>query len=84
LCFYWLFFFFIRITEISENASKEFKLENMLDKIEKEWESLRFVLVPWKNRGVRIFQGAAIEEIQMSLDDHTIKSQTIRANPNVK
>lgn len=73
-----------RIEEISETASKEFKLETMLDKIEKEWENLRFALVPWKNRGIFIFQGAAIEEIQMCLDDHTIKSQTIRANPNVK
>lgn len=76
--------FLPQIDEISETASKEFKLENMLDKMEKEWQDLSFSLIKWKNRGINIFQGACIEDIQMLLDDHTIKAQTIRSSPNVK
>lgn len=72
------------IEDISDTASKEFKLENMLDKMEKDWQELRFNLIKWKNRGISIFQGSSIEDIQALLDDHTIKAQTIRSNPNVK
>ena len=45
------------IQEISETASKEYKLEAMLDKMEKEWENLKFVIIQWKNRDVQILQG---------------------------
>ena len=76
--------FLPEIEEVSETASKEYKLETMLQKMEKEWQDLKFVLIKWKNRGISIFQGAAIEDIQLLLEDHTIKAQTIRSNPNVK
>ena len=46
--------FLPRIEEISENASKEFSLDNALSKMEKEWEQLKFSLVNFKNRGVFI------------------------------
>ena len=29
-------------------------MEIALDKMEKEWESLKFVVLDWKNRGVKI------------------------------
>lgn len=72
------------IEEISEAASKEYALENSLDKMEKEWENLNFHVLNWKDRGVFILQGSSIEDIQILLDDHTLKAQTIRANPNIK
>ena len=71
-------------TDISENASKEFSLENALARMEKEWEDLRLVVVNYKNRNVLILQGAAVEEVQIVLDEHTIKAQTIRTNPAIK
>jgi dynein heavy chain len=43
-----------KIDEISENASKEFSLENALLKMEKEWELLSLVVVNYKNRGVLV------------------------------
>lgn len=73
-----------RIEELSEQASKEFKLQTMLDKMEKEWEELRFVINTWKGTNVLILQGAALEDIMVVLDDHTLKAQTIRSNPNIK
>ncbi|EGR32330.1 hypothetical protein IMG5_087930 [Ichthyophthirius multifiliis] len=72
------------IEEVSETASKEFALENALDKMEKEWENLNFTVLNWKSRGVLILQGSSVEDIQILLDDHTLKAQTIRANPNIK
>ena len=56
----------------------------MLDKMEKEWEDLKFVVTTWKNTNVLILQGAALEDIMLLLDDHTLKAQTIRSNPNIK
>lgn len=73
-----------RIEDISESASKEYALEKALEKMEKEWEGLQFCVINWKNRGVFILQGSTVEDIQILLDDHTLKAQTIRANPNIK
>ncbi|CAD8170768.1 unnamed protein product [Paramecium pentaurelia] len=70
--------------EISENASKEFTLENALAKMKKEWDNIKLVVLNYKGRGVLILQGQSVEEIQTLLDDHVIKSQTIRANPLIK
>jgi dynein heavy chain, axonemal len=53
----------------------------MLDKMEKEWVSLDFSIIEWKNRGIKILQGSRIEEIQLLLDEHTVKAQTIRVDP---
>lgn len=43
--------------EISENASKEFTLENALAKMKKEWDSVKLVVINYKGRGVLILQG---------------------------
>lgn len=69
---------------MAESASKEYTLENALDRMEKDWENLSFVIINYKNRGIKVLQGSCVEDIQILLDDHTIKSQTIRQNPNVK
>jgi dynein heavy chain len=62
------------IEEVSEGASKEFTLENAIEKMEKEWENLNFVVINWKNRNIKIIQGQSIEEAQILLDDHCIKA----------
>mmetsp|Transcript_28712 Transcript_28712/g.25810 ORF Transcript_28712/g.25810 Transcript_28712/m.25810 type:complete len:195 (-) Transcript_28712:138-722(-) len=46
--------FLPQIEEISETASKEYRLESMLNKMEKEWEDLNFVISNWKNSNVLI------------------------------
>lgn len=46
---------FIRdVEEISENASKEFTLENALVKMKREWDSIKLVVLNYKGRGVLI------------------------------
>ena len=49
-----------------------------------EWEDMVFQLGKWKNRDITVFQGSNLEDIQLLLDDHTIKAQMIRSNPSVK
>jgi dynein heavy chain len=72
------------IEEIGEAASKEYTLETALEKMENEWTAMKFVILNWKSRGLKILQGSNLEDIQQLLDDHTLKAQTIRSNPNVK
>jgi dynein heavy chain len=72
-----------QIQEVSDQATKEFRLERMLAKIEKEWDGKKFTLLGWKNGEIPILQGQSVEDIQMLLDDNVIKAQTIRSNPSV-
>lgn len=51
--------------------------------MENEWEDMIFLLGKWKNRDIVVFQGSNLEDIQLLLDDHTIKAQMIGSNPNV-
>jgi hypothetical protein len=72
------------VAEISRQASTEYKLQQMLNKIEAEWKEKRFELLSWKNTDTVIFAGASFEEIQMLLDENVIRIQTIRSDPGVK
>ena len=45
---------------------------------------MKFILGKWKNRDIKVFQGSNLEDIQIMLDDHTIKAQMISQNPAIK
>lgn len=72
------------IAEISKQASTEYKLQQMLNKIEDEWRDKRFDLLSWKNTDILIFAGVSFEDIQMMLDESVLRIQTIRSDPGVK
>lgn len=69
---------------ISEGASKEQSIENAYDKMLNEWAPLEFATQPYKDSGTYILQGTNIDELQTLLDDHLIKTQTIRGSPFCK
>ena len=46
-----------------------------------EWADLKFELTPWKGTGGFILKGQPVEEAQLMLDDHTIKSQALLSSP---
>ena len=55
--------YLVRIEDVSENASKEYSLENALNKMEKEWLQLKLSVINFKNRGVLVLQGSNVEDI---------------------
>ena len=57
-----------KIEEITENAQKEYAIENALFKMEKDWDSVEMQTVLWKN-GIQVFQNNNLEETQSILED---------------
>ncbi|GFH10427.1 uncharacterized protein HaLaN_05737, partial [Haematococcus lacustris] len=70
-----------RITELSDQASREWSIERALDKMATDWDGLTFELGSWKDTGTFILKGGPVDEAQALLDDHIVKSQAMTASP---
>ncbi|KAJ8727857.1 hypothetical protein PYW08_016242 [Mythimna loreyi] len=71
-----------QLEEIEQYASKEYALEKALNKMKEEWVGVKFEVVPYRDTGVGILTG--LDDVQQLLDDHILKSQTMRGSPYVK
>ncbi|KAG8302480.1 Dynein heavy chain 3, axonemal [Homalodisca vitripennis] len=71
-----------KLEEIGVTASREFALEQSLRKMKQEWIDICFELIPYRETGVAIL--SAVDDIQVMLDDHILKAQTMRGSPYVK
>ncbi|GFR40055.1 hypothetical protein Agub_g593 [Astrephomene gubernaculifera] len=69
------------LQDLSDAASREMALERSLDRMVAEWTGVKFEIVPWKNTGGFILKGSCVEEVQMLLDDHTVKAQAMLSSP---
>ncbi|EFJ49499.1 flagellar inner dynein arm heavy chain 11 [Volvox carteri f. nagariensis] len=67
------------LQELSDTASREMALERSLDRMVAEWGGVKFEVVPWKNTGASV--GSSVEEAQVLLDDHVVKSQAMLSSP---
>uniref|UniRef100_A0A8D8ZCH7 Dynein heavy chain 7, axonemal n=1 Tax=Cacopsylla melanoneura TaxID=428564 RepID=A0A8D8ZCH7_9HEMI len=66
---------------ISDAATKENALERKLIQMRDEWTELEFILLPYRDTGTYILSG--IDEIQVLLDDHIVKTQTLKNSPYI-
>ncbi|XP_038005283.1 dynein heavy chain 1, axonemal [Motacilla alba alba] len=67
------------VLKVAETASKEYAIENALNKIEAEWKSVSFIVVLYKNTNTYILKST--DDISQLLDDHIVLVQSMSFSP---
>jgi hypothetical protein len=68
-----------KLVSIADSASKEYSVEQTLEKMMGEWENCMMELTPYKDTGTFIMK--IPEETQQMLDDHLVLTQQISFSP---
>jgi len=68
------------LENVADTASKEYSNLNTMKKMKDEWIPLEFTPKDWKGFSY-ILDGEAVEILQQALDDHLIKTQTMKGSP---
>ena len=71
-----------RFEIISVGACKELQLSKNLQKMWAEWEGVKLQTSFWKDTKITILSG--LDDIQALLDDHLVKTMTMRGSAFVK
>ncbi|VVC42221.1 Dynein heavy chain, coiled coil stalk,P-loop containing nucleoside triphosphate hydrolase,Dynein heavy [Cinara cedri] len=71
-----------KLEEISMTASREYSLEHSLQKMKEEWLTIEFECSPYRDSGVSIL--TSLDDIQVMLDDHILKAQTMHGSVYIK
>ena len=70
------------ISKVAEVAGKEFSIEQALDKMEQEWETVILDISAYKETGTFIMKSG--EESAQQLDDHIVMTQAMSFSPYKK
>jgi dynein heavy chain len=78
-----------QIEEVSDQASKEFGNMKTMEKMKEDWAPLEFTCnecagKEFQGQPQYILSGEAVELVQTALDDHVIKTQTMKGSPFAK
>ena len=68
--------------KISDVAGKEYSIEQALDKMEAEWETINLETAEYRDSGTFVLRAA--DEIQQVLDDHIVMTQAMAFSPYKK
>lgn len=71
-----------RFEKISQSATKENSLEMAMSNMVVEWQGIEFTVVEYSDTGTYIL--SSVLDIQTLLDDHIIKTQTMKNSPYIK
>ncbi|XP_008570797.1 PREDICTED: dynein heavy chain 1, axonemal [Galeopterus variegatus] len=70
------------ISKVAEVAGKEYAIEQALDKMEKEWSSILFNVLPYRETDTYILKSP--DEASQLLDDHIVMTQSMSFSPYKK
>jgi dynein heavy chain len=68
------------IEEISDFAYKEYQNEQILNEIDRAWGEVQIELIPYKIQNSFILTSNVVDEIQILLEDHFVKIQTMKSS----
>ncbi|XP_065097060.1 dynein axonemal heavy chain 1 [Paramisgurnus dabryanus] len=70
------------ITHVAQEAGKEFAIEQALNKMEEDWSTVMFEVMPYKETGTYILKSP--DEASQLLDDHIVMTQSMTFSPYKK
>jgi dynein heavy chain len=70
-----------KLMEIGEAASRQHAIEKAMAGMREEWKDADLGVKKHRDTGTYILMGEAVEDIQTLLDEHIIKTQTMKGSP---